>query len=152
MNIRDHQGKNIKDFFVCNDGPKSGDYVVSDGKKRVRVAGVFRKFDKAQQWISDNEWQTKAPTVVEGKVEDLFMSCYERWSGLKGLKAYLKSIGGRLFIGKRAESLLNNGKPGYSICWLKNLLGSPWEDCKFPVVVIFPEEVALKIVALGYIP
>lgn len=91
-------------------------------------------------------------TVVEGKVEEIFSSCCERWSDLDEFKSCLEGMGGKLVVGKRANKVLTNGKPGHSVCWLRKLTGSPWIDCKFPVAVVLPEEVAFKIIALGYVP
>lgn len=141
MITRPHIGKS---FFVCNEGSY---WAVSDGK--TIISRLYRNPDKAQQWIDDNAWQTKNPTLVENKIEELFLDNYKKWATLDEFKSCLKQIGGKLVVGKRAAEALNNGKPGHSVCWIKNLVGSAWVDCPFPVAIVLPEDVAFKVVALG---
>lgn len=129
---------------------------------------VCREFDtelpfdsvrEAQKWIKENEWRNNT-TPIQENLHKIFMETCDRWSDPEDVKSYLKKIKGSLLVGKRATKALSSGKKGHVVFDVvdenpfveSSCDPKAWIEPESPAAIVLPEDVALKIVALGGIP
>lgn len=121
--------------------------------------GPFDTFEKANDYARLNAWRYVTHSPMQISLSNIFMEACSRWSNPDEVKSYLKRLKGKLLFGdKAAVALTDEQTPGFtnfpvSCMTYGGMEPSPFSpDGEPPIAIVLPEDVALKIVALGVIP
>lgn len=122
------------------------------------IVGPFDTVEKASDCARLNRWRFFTHSPMQESLYGIFMEACGRWYDPNEVRAYLHGLGGKLLLGTSAAEAVGGEQPTGQVVFhvsTHDFTGdfSPFSpDGEPPIAIVLPEDVALKIVALGGIP